>query len=296
MCEITLKARAKINISLDVLRRRQDGYHDVSMIMQTVDLHDKIYMKKTRKKGVFLNVNLKWLPYDERNLAYKAAQMMIDRYDLQEGVYIDLEKIIPVSAGLAGGSSDAAAVFIGMNKLFDLRVPRGKLMEMGKELGADIPYCIMQGTALAEGIGEKLKRLPSFPNAYVLLAKPAIRVSTPWVYQRLNLKAIYRRPETREVIQAIKEKDLYGVSHRLVNVLEDVTAKKYPVITDLEQIMIREGALGAMMSGSGPTVFGIFNDKNKAKKAMHEIKLRNMAPDIFLTQIYNPKKLGSRNE
>lgn len=291
MYEITLKARAKINISLDVIRRRPDNYHDVSMIMQTVDLHDKIYIRKTKKKGIFLNVNLKWLPFDERNLAYKAAKMLMDTYDIQSGVYIDLEKKIPVAAGLAGGSSDAATVLIGMNRLFNLGLSKGKLMEMGKELGADIPYCIMQGTALAEGIGEKLKRLPVFPDCYVVLAKPAVRVSTPWVYQNLNLKKVHRRPETREIITAIKEDDLYGISHRLCNVLEEVTARKYPVIEEIKQVMIREGALGAVMSGSGPTVFGLYSDRSKAKKAMHELKLRDLAPDIFLTKIYNPKKL-----
>lgn len=290
MYEITLKARAKINISLDVLRRRPDNYHDVSMIMQTVDLHDKIYIRKTKKKGIFLNVNLRWLPFDERNLAYKAAKMLIEEHDIQSGVYIDLEKKIPVAAGLAGGSSDAATVLIGMNKLFDLGISRARLMEIGKELGADIPYCIMQGTALAEGIGEKLRRLPSFPECYVVLAKPAVRVSTPWVYQNLNLKRVDRRPETREIIEAIKDDDLYGISHRLCNVLEEVTIKKYPVVEEIKQIMIREGALGAVMSGSGPTVFGIYHDRTKAKRAIHELKLRDVAPDIFLTKIYNPKK------
>lgn len=292
MYEITLQARAKINISLDVLGKREDGYHDVSMIMQTVGLHDKVYLKKTQKKGIHLNVNLKWLPTDEKNLCYKAAKLLMEAKDIKQGIYIDLHKRIPIAAGLAGGSSDAAAVLIGMNKLFGLGLTKKELAVYGKEIGADVPYCILQGTALAEGIGEELTPLPPFPKCYVVLAKPDIKVSTPWVYNNLDVNSIKKHPKTEELIDRIKRKDLTAIAEGLCNVLEDVTIKAYPVIEDIKEQLMQDGALGAMMSGSGPTVFALFDDKDKASQAVARLREKELAKHIFMSHIYHPIDKG----
>lgn len=291
MYEISLKARAKINISLDVLRKREDGYHEVRMIMQTVELYDKIYMRKMYKKGIVLNVNLKWIPSNENNLAYKAARLLMDKFHIDKGVYIDLYKRIPVAAGLAGGSSDAAAVLVGMNKLFHLGLSKNQLMVLAKDLGADVPYCIMQGTALAEGIGEKLTKLPEFPECHLVLAKPNINVSTPWVYNHLNVQQISRHPKTDQMIKAIENKDLFNVTSELCNVLEEVTIKQYPIIQDIKDKLIDKGAIGSLMSGSGPTVFGIFDDEQKAKKAAYDMKIEGIGKQVFYTKIFNPQRL-----
>ncbi|WP_105617563.1 4-(cytidine 5'-diphospho)-2-C-methyl-D-erythritol kinase [Vallitalea okinawensis] len=289
MYEVTLKARAKINISLDVLRRREDGYHDVKMIMQTVELYDKVYMRKTRKQGIFINVNLRWLPTDDKNLCYKAAKLLMDSFQLEDGVYIDLYKKIPVAAGLAGGSSDAAAVLVGINKLFRLGLSKDQLAEFGKQIGADVPYCIMRGTALAEGIGEQLTPLKAFPDCYVVLAKPDIKVSTPWVYKNLQLQNVDKHPETDHLIEEIEKNNLKSIANQLCNVLEEVTIKEYPVINEIKRTLIEQGALGSLMSGSGPTVFGLFDDKNKAKEAVAYIKNNGIAKHVFFSSIYNPR-------
>lgn len=289
MYEVTLKARAKINISLDVLRRREDGYHDVKMIMQTVELYDKVYMRKTRKQGIFINVNLRWLPTDDKNLCYKAAKLLMDEFQLEAGVYIDLYKKIPVAAGLAGGSSDAAAVLVGMNKLFRLGLSKEQLAEFGKQIGADVPYCIMRGTALAEGIGEQLTQLEAFPDCYVVLAKPDIKVSTPWVYKNLQLQKVDKHPETDYLIEQIEKNNLKSIANQLCNVLEEVTIKEYPVINEIKKTLMEQGALGSLMSGSGPTVFALFDDKNKAKEAVAYIKNEGIAKHVFFSSIYNPR-------
>lgn len=292
MNEISLQARAKINISLDVLGKREDGYHDVSMIMQTVGLHDKVHLKRRKKQGIELNVNLSWLPTDEKNLCYQAAKSLIDAFHIEEGVVITLEKHIPVAAGLAGGSSDAAAVLVGMNKLYDLGLSKKELAEYGKKIGADVPYCILQGTALAEGIGEILTPLPPFPKCYVILAKPDIKVSTPWVYKQLDVNQIKEHPDTADVIDNIKKRNLAGVAEGLCNVLEEVTIKEYPVISDIKKQLLSDGALGAMMSGSGPTVFALFDSKELATRAMANLRDTHLAKHIFMSHIYNPFNKG----
>lgn len=287
MYEIKLKARAKINITLDVLNRREDGYHNVKMIMQTLNLYDDIAISKYNEGQIKINANLRWLPINEKNLAYKAAKLIIDNYNVSSGVYIDIHKRIPVAAGLAGGSSDAAAVLVGMNKLFNLNIPIDELMKLGKKIGADVPYCIIRGTVLAEGIGEVLTPLPPFPKCYVLLAKPGIRVSTPWVYQNLDLNNVVKHPDTDLVINYIKQNNIKEISNNILNVLEMVTTKKYPVIDQIKNIMIDNGAMGAMMSGSGPTVFGIYKDKQKAKDTLRELRNGGIAKYVYLTSIFN---------
>lgn len=287
MNRINIKARAKINISLDVLRRRDDGYHDVRMIMQTVNLYDKINLKKIKSDQIKLQTNLPFLPVDKRNLVYKVVQYIKEEYAIETGVFIDLFKVIPVAAGLAGGSSDAAATIIAMNKLFDLDMTMDKMMEIGTKFGADIPYCLMRGTALSEGIGEKLTPLKSFPKAYVVIAKPNISVSTAFVYNNLDVSNIKERPDTEAIIQGIEAGDLHGICRALGNVLETVTMKEYPVIERIKTFMINNGAIGALMSGSGPSVYGLCDDKQSAYHLAHQLKVKNMAKFIYTTTIFN---------
>lgn len=284
---LKLKARAKINITLDVLRRREDGYHDLSMIMQTINLCDNIFIKKLNENKIELKSNLSWLPCDGRNLVYKAAETLKSKYNISDGIYIELTKNIPVAAGLAGGSTDCAAALVGIRNLFKLPVSNEDLMTIGKELGADVPYCIMRGTALAEGIGEKLTPLPSFPNCYVLICKPPINVSTATVFGSLDLNKIERHPNNEKVIELIKNKDLQGICDNMCNVLENVTIANYPIVADIKKYMLENGALGSMMSGSGPTVFGFYKDYATALNALKYIRYKTRIKEIYVTTIYN---------
>lgn len=285
-----MKALAKINLGLDVVRKREDGYHEVRMIMQTISLYDKIFIKKTKNTGIRVSTNLYYLPNNENNLVYKAAKLLIDEFDIKNGVSMKLEKYIPVAAGMAGGSADAAAVLIGMNKLFGLGLSRKQLMDRGVSIGADVPYCIMRGTALAEGIGERLTKLKPLPKCYILIAKPGISVSTKFVYGNLKADEIEKHPDIDGIIEAIDNADILSVAERLGNVLEDVTIREYPVIDELKQFMKGRGALNSLMSGSGPTVFGIFTDKDMADKAYMELKGDLRAKQVYLTSVYNNRR------
>ena len=236
--------------------------------MQTVDLYDKVNIKKIKKDEIILKTNLPFLPTDERNLVYKVVQYMKQEFDITDGVFIDLYKIIPIAAGLAGGSSDAAAAIKGMNKLFHLKLSLEEMLSIGKRFGADIPYCMIGGTALAEGIGEEITYLKDFPKCYIVIGKPHYSVSTPYVFGNLNLEEIHARPDTNLLIQAIENKDLKTISQNLCNVLETVTIQKYPHIQEVKEELIKMGALGALMSGSGSSVFGIFDNKDLAMKAV----------------------------
>ncbi len=286
MNQMVLKARAKINLTLDVLGKREDGYHDIEMIMQTVNLYDTVFIKKTNKENIKLITNLKWLPCDDKNLAYKAAALIKEKYNINDGIFIELKKRIPVAAGLAGGSSDAAAVLIGMKNIFNIQITIQELMELGCKLGADVPYCIMRGTAKAEGIGDKLTRLSPMPSCYVVLAKPPISVSTAHIYNSLDMNIIDKRPNTKLVTKAIKNHDIHIIAKNMYNVMENVTAKEYPIINELKSFLIDLGALGAVMSGSGPTVFGLFNNKTKAIQAYYRLKLDKNIKDSFITTIF----------
>lgn len=290
MNTIMLKAYAKINIGLDVLGKREDGYHEVRMIMQTIRLYDKLNMKKLNKDEIVIKTNLAYLPTNENNLVYRAIQMLKDEFNIKQGVYVELQKHIPVAAGLAGGSSDAAAALIGMNRLFQLKLTTTDLMQRAVKLGADIPYCILGGTALSEGIGEVLTPLAPMPNAYILIAKPPINVSTKYVYENLILDEKTNHPDIDGIMEAINSKDLCGVTNRLSNVLESVTIDRYPVIQEIKDTMIEFGAMNALMSGSGPTVFGVFDDLNLAKKAFYQLKVQGKAKQIYLTDIFNRKR------
>lgn len=290
MDEISLKALAKINLGLDVVRRRDDGYHEVRMIMQTIHLYDRLKISKTKNKGIEIKTNLSFLPVNENNLVYKAGKLLMDEFDIKEGMSVELIKKIPVAAGMAGGSTDAAAMLYGMNQIFELGLSRKQLMERGVKIGADVPYCIMRGTALAEGIGEELTSLPPMVKCPVLIAKPPISVSTKFVYQNLKLDENTIHPDIDKIVSNIKSKDLKGVAENMGNVLETVTIPNYLVIDEIKSRMIEEGALNAMMSGSGPTVFGIFDDEEVAKKAYADMKKSGLSKQIYLTSVYNNRR------
>lgn len=290
-----LRALAKINLGLDILRKRDDGYHEVRMIMQTIQMYDVLEMQKKREPGISLTTNIPFVPNDERNLVYKAAKLLMDEFQVKEGLTMRLDKFIPVAAGMAGGSSDAAAAFVGVNRLFKLGLSEQELMKRAVQVGADVPYCIMRGTALAEGIGEKLTRIPQVPECFVLVGKPGINVSTKAAYESLNLKDIKKHPDIDGMIQDIESKDLYALTSKMGNVFEAGIIKKYPVIQDIKDLMEEQGALKAMMSGSGPTVFGIFDDRDKMEKAAAVLRESQMARTVFATEIYNRNK-GERYE
>lgn len=287
MDNISLKALAKINLGLDVVRRRDDGYHEVRMIMQTINLFDRLEIKKIKEPVIKIHTNLFFLPVNENNLVYKAAKLLIDEFGIQEGVSVGLTKKIPVAAGMAGGSTDAAAMLFGMNRLFGLGLSKKQLMERGVKIGADVPYCIMRGTALAEGIGDKLSPLPAMVKCPVLIAKPQISVSTKFVYQNLKLDDKTVHPDIDRLIEDIRNKDLKAVSDHMGNVLESVTIPNYPVISQIKEQMMDSGAVGSMMSGSGPTVFGLFDDSRTAQLAFGKIKRSGLAKQVYLTSIYN---------
>ena len=290
MDEISLKALAKINLGLDVLGKREDGYHDVRMIMQTIHLYDRVEIKKTRSPHIHVETNLYYLPVNEDNLVYRAAKLMKDEFQIKEGVRIVLQKFIPVAAGLAGGSSDAAAVLVGMNRIFNLGLKQNKLMELGLKIGADVPFCIMRGTALAEGIGEKLTALPPMPKCPVLIAKPAISVSTKTVYEGLKLYDGMEHPDIDGVMESIQQKDLKGVASHMSNILETVTIPMYPVIKDIKKLMMDNGALNAMMSGSGPTVFGLFPNEKEIRRAYDALKQSGLAKNVYTSDIHNNRR------
>ena len=288
MDSIRLKARAKINLGLDVLGKRDDGYHEVRMIMQTVGIYDRIIIKKIPEDEIRINSNLFFLPVNENNLVYKAIMLMKNKYKLDGGIEVDLNKFIPVAAGMAGGSSDAACALFGMNRLFELNVPMRELMKLGVEIGADVPYCLMRGTALAEGIGEKLTRLPDMPFCHILIAKPPVNVSTKLVYENLDSTQIKSHPDIDGIIEAIKLKDVALVASRMGNVLESVTVPLYPVIDSIKKDMIEHGAINAMMSGSGPTVFGIFPDEQSMIACQQFLRQKGEARQVYTTETFTP--------
>ena len=269
MKEISVKALAKINLGLDVVRRREDGYHEVKMVMQTIHLFDRLEMKKTAG-GITMTTNLSFLPTNENNLVYKAAKLLMDEFQIRDGIDVKLHKYIPVAAGMAGGSTDAAAVLYGMNRMFELGLSKEELMQRGVKIGADVPYCIMRGTALAEGIGEQLTALPPMVKCPIL---------------KLDENTVH--PDIDRLVEDIRRKDLAAITSDMGNVLETVTIPNYPVIAEIKEHMMEHGAAGAMMSGSGPTVFGLFDDKEKAVAAYEAMQASGLAKQVYLTSIYN---------
>lgn len=287
MKEISVKALAKINLGLDVVRKREDGYHEVKMVMQTIHLFDRLEIKKTVSGDITMTTNLAFLPTNENNLVYKAAKLLKDEFEIPDGIDVKLHKHIPVAAGMAGGSTDAAAVLYGMNRMFDLGLSKEELMQRGVKIGADVPYCIMRGTALAEGIGEKLTALPPMVKCPVLIAKPQISVSTKFVYENLKLDDSTIHPDINQLIADIGEKNLQKIAADMGNVLETVTIPNYPVIAEIKEHMLEHGAVGAMMSGSGPTVFGLFDKEETAAAAYEAMWASGLAKQVYLTSIYN---------
>lgn len=292
---LKLKAYGKINLGLDVLRKREDGYHEVRMIMQTVGIFDRIDLIRKKDPGIQVRTNLYYLPVNENNLVYKAARLLMDEFHITDGVAIELKKFIPVSAGMAGGSSDAAAVLFGVNRMFRLGLSMEDLMKRGVRIGADVPYCIMRGTALSEGIGEILTPLPPVPQCQVLIAKPGINVSTKFVYENLQANQLKpeQHPDINGMIDEIKQHNLYGIAGKMGNVLETVTIREYPVINQLKERMMALGAVGSMMSGSGPTVFGLFTNPGAAQAAYEELRngpSSELAKQVYLTNFYNKKE------
>ena len=280
-----LRALAKINLGLDILRKREDGYHEVRMIMQTIQMYDVLEMRKVKKPGISLSVNYTYIPSDERNLVYKAAKLLRDEFQVKEGVEIRLEKFIPVAAGMAGGSSDAAAALVGVNRLFKLGLSEKDLMERAVNIGADVPYCVMRGTALAEGIGEKLTRIAQVPDCFVLIGKPGINVSTKAAYESLQLDQIQTHPDIDGMIRDIESGDLRAMTEKMENVFEPGIIGRYPVIGEIKALMEEHGALKAMMSGSGPTVFGIFDDRKKMEEAAAVLRESRLAKTVFATEV-----------
>lgn len=286
MREIRKHAHAKINLGLDVLRRRPDGYHEVRMIMQTIGLHDEITIERTLDAGIEISTNMEGLPVNKDNLIYKAARLLMDEFHITDGVRMKLQKNIPVAAGMAGGSSDAAAVLLGVNEMFDLGLDLEELKKRAVCIGADVPYCVMGGTALAEGIGEILTPLPAIPECHILIAKPPIEVSTGFVYTNLRADELKSHPDIDGQIEAVQKGDLHKMCERMGNVLETVTIPAYPVIGEIRDLMLENGALNAMMSGSGPTVFGIFEQEESAREAAARLKSADEDRQVILTSAF----------
>lgn len=283
MEQLTKEAYAKVNLGLDVLRRRADGYHEVKMVMQTVDICDTLTFTKKSGQGITLKVDKEELSADGDNLICRAAKLLFDKAGIRQGVDILLNKRIPIAAGMAGGSADAAATLLGLNELFEMGFSVEELKALGVSLGADIPYCIMGGTALSEGIGEILTELPPPPKCMLVVAKPDINVSTKFVYENLHADALSYHPDIDGMVAAIKEGSLRGITDRMGNVLETVTVREYPIIDTIKNVMKDAGAENALMSGSGPTVFGIFTAQEQAQKAAAQIRNQKLAGQVFIT-------------
>lgn len=287
MDKIELKAYGKINIGLDVIRKREDGYHDLDMIMQTVGVYDDVIISRedgTQTYEIEVSTDADILPNDKGNLAFMAAKVLMEAYDIKSKVKIHINKRIPIAGGMAGGSADCAAVLRGVNKLFQLGLTDEQLQEYGVKLGADVPYCIVGGTKRVQGIGEILTDLPTPPKCYVIIAKPDAFVSTKFVYSHIRPAQIENHPDIDGIIESIKAGDLYGMCEKIANVMEDVTIPEYPIIQKVKDILKSNGAVNALMSGSGPTVFGIYDDEEKAKQSMDVLSGKEFVSQLYLTK------------
>jgi 4-diphosphocytidyl-2-C-methyl-D-erythritol kinase len=282
-----IKAPAKINLSLDVLHKRKDGFHEVEMVMTTIDLADRIELTQLEEDDIRILSHNRFVPDDQRNLAYQAARLLKDRLQINKGVAISIDKVIPVAAGLAGGSSDAAATLRGLNQLWDLGLSLEELAKLGSEIGSDVSFCVYGGTALATGRGEKIKHLPAPPNCWVILAKPTIGVSTADVYKNLNVNAI-EHPHTHEMIHSLKTEDYDYMCQNLGNVLESVTLSMHPEVAQIKEQMERFGADAVLMSGSGPTVFGLVQFESKVQRVYNGLR-------GFCDQVFAVRMMGERN-
>ena len=287
MEKIELKAYGKINLGLDVIRKRPDGYHDLDMIMQMVDVYDDIVITKNKTGKIEVKTDTAVLSNGKDNLAYMAAKMLMDEFKIVDGVDIYINKRIPIAGGMAGGSSDCATTLMGINQLFELGLSKEDLMERGVKLGADVPYCVLGGTAIARGIGEVLTPLPAPPDCHVIIAKPPVSVSTAYVYGHIKPLEITKRPDIEAMAQSIKDGDLKKMASLIYNVMEDVTVVEYPIISEIKQVMLDNGALNSIMSGSGPTVFGLFDDKEKAQQCVKTLEEKGLTQQLYLTKFHN---------
>lgn len=285
--ECSLTAYAKINLGLDVIRRLPNGYHELKMVMQTIGIADILKLERIPEDDIKISCNVDFVPVNQDNLIYKACKLLKNQYNIMDGVSIYLEKNIPVAAGMAGGSTDCAAALVGMNRLFELGLSMEKLAEYGVKLGADVPYCIMGGTALSEGIGEILTKLPPMPDCFILVAKPPVDVSTKMVYEALCVDALICHPDIDGMVSALEAGALCEITDRMENVLETVTIAKYPEINEIKRLMLASGAMNALMSGSGPTVFGIYQERALAEHAARMIEEQKLAKQIFVTKPVN---------
>ncbi len=293
MEKLNYKARAKINLALDVCRRLENGYHEIKTVMQSVNIYDELEFKRRRDPDIILSVDSRYELGDlGNNLIFRAAKFMKEYYGIRQGIEIHLKKTIPVAAGMAGGSADAAATMLAMNEMFALKLDKEELMRQGLRLGADIPFCILGGTALAEGVGEKLTPLPAPPRASLLVVKPPIMVSTKRVYETLRVNQIAKHPDIDGMMAALEQGDIERVANYLENVMEAVTVKENSIIAEIKTMMTQQGAYNALMSGSGPSVFGIFAKEEEAQAAAKHIrsalKAKKMASQVFVTEFYNP--------
>ena len=287
----SIKAYAKVNLALDVLRRRPDGYHDVKMIMQNLDIYDElefeVIARDTEDVRIDLTVNKEGIPTDDRNLVYKAIVMLFGAFNIKSHIAVNLIKNIPAEAGMAGGSTDCAAALKAVNVLYNLGLTTDELMKYGVKLGADVPYCILGRTAISEGIGEVLTPIKGLPSVHVLVAKPPVNVSTKEIYTNLKANELKKHPDVDGMVEALESENLNAIAARMENVLETVTVDMHPEIEELKELMKEQGALNAIMSGSGPTVFGLFEDKDKVWEAAMLISDQNKAPEVFITRPIN---------
>lgn len=284
MDKLELKAYGKINLGLDVIRKRPDGYHDLDMVMQMVDVYDDVILTQIEGTEIVVRTDTAVLSNGTDNLAYMAARMLMDEFGITQGLEITIKKRIPIAGGMAGGSSDCAATLKGVNQMFDLGLSKEELMERGVRLGADVPYCILGGTAIARGIGEILTPLPTPPECHVIIAKPPVSVSTAFVYGNIRPDKIERRPDIETMVSAIKTQDLYKLAESLYNVMEDITVPQYPIIQEIKTVMLDNGALNSIMSGSGPTVFGLYDDIEKAEQTVELLKAKELTEQLYLTK------------
>lgn len=287
----SIKAYAKVNLALDVLRRRPDGYHDVKMIMQNLDIYDELEFevlnRNTEDIKITLTVNKEGIPTDDRNLVYKAIAILFEAFNIKSHIAVNLVKNIPAEAGMAGGSTDCAAALKAVNILYNLGLSTDELMAYGVKLGADVPYCILGRTAISEGIGEVLTPIKGLPPVHVLVAKPPVNVSTKEIYTNLKANELETHPDVDGMVEALESQNLYAIADRMENVLETVTVDMHPEIEELKTLMKEQGALNAIMSGSGPTVFGLFEDKDKVWEAAMMISDEELAPEVFITRPVN---------
>lgn len=284
MDKLELKAYGKINLGLDVIRKRPDGYHDLDMVMQMVDVYDDVTLTRLEGTEIVVRTDTTVLSNGKDNLAYMAAKMLMDEFGIAQGLEITIKKRIPIAGGMAGGSSDCAATLKGVNQMFDLGLGKEELMERGVRLGADVPYCILGGTAIARGIGEILTPLPTPPKCHVIIAKPPVSVSTAFVYGNIKPDKIEKRPDIEAMVSAIKTQDLYKLAESLYNVMEDITVPQYPIIQEIKTVMLDNGALNSIMSGSGPTVFGLYDDIEKAEQTVELLKTKELTEQLYLTK------------